>query len=410
MSNGLGPLFDPANIGKNVDPASSSGALTQKLGFPYQGRAVIVIDGSVYWEWESVSVRAAAYENTRTARFTCSEQTPTPKSWSAMRIVPGQKCTVLLDGYLAMTGEVITRQVFYDATQHTVEIQAQGKSGRMSNASVVSQTGNWKNIDFRQLAQTLAQPFGVNVSGQPGSNQQFPRVSTTPGESPWELMEQHARATKTPLSENAQGEIVMGVMGMGASVIEGVNILEGREVIHSLMGVGGGGVPGAGEGSDYTSMGQRPGTDDDWGAKANQVHSEKPPIDTAFSQGFLPKSSISEVPAWMNQQMDNRSNMEAMYSSTLQIWVNVTTLGWQRNCSVPGAGGLWEPFDKVTVLSPMLVMYGQTLQLKAVTWTQDNTSGTRSHVELVNDKAMGGSGVPGSDPGSGGGGNGGGPG
>jgi len=364
----------------------------------------VVIDGSVYWEWESVSVRAAAYENTRTARFTCSEQTPTPKSWSAMRIVPGQKCTVYLDGYQAMTGEVVTRTVFYDATQHSVEIQAQGKSGRLSNASIVSQTGNWKNIDFHQLATLLAQPFGVNVTGQPGSNQQFPRVSATPGESPWELMEQHARATKTPLSENAQGQIVMGVMGMGTSVIEGINILEGREVIHSLASVGGGGVPGAsgeggpGEGSDFNSMGQRPGTDDSYGAKANQVQSEQPAITTDFNQGFLPKQQVSEVPAWTNQQMDNRSNMEAMYSDTLQIWVNVVTLGWQRNCSVPGAGGLWEPFDQVTVLSPMLVMYGQTLQLKAVTWMQDNTGGTVSHVELVNGKAMNPQSVPGNVP------------
>src|SRR6516164_4228806 len=124
----------------------SNGAAPQKAFFPYLNRAVVVIDGSEYFEWESVSVRAALFENTRTFRFTASEKTPAPKSWAAMRIVPGQKCQVFLDGYEAVNGEVVTRQVFYDANQHTVEIQGQGLAGRMADASVVSQTGEFNNI------------------------------------------------------------------------------------------------------------------------------------------------------------------------------------------------------------------------------------------------------------------------
>src|SRR5262245_40812711 len=169
--------------------------VSQRAYFPYLNRAVVVIDGSEYWEWESVQVRAAMYENTRTATFTCSEQTPTPKSWAAMRIVPGQKCTIFLDGYQAIDGEVVTRQVFYDAHQHVVQIQAQGRAGRMADASIVSQTMNWKNIDLKGLASSLAKPFGVGVEGSPGSNMKFPRVSAIPGQSPWELLEHHARAT-----------------------------------------------------------------------------------------------------------------------------------------------------------------------------------------------------------------------
>jgi prophage tail gpP-like protein len=370
----------------------------QKTGFPFTNRAVVTIDGQQYYQWESVQVRAALYENTRTFRLTVSEQKPTPRSYAAMQIVPGMKCTVELDGYLAITGEVITRQVFYDANQHVVEIQGQGLAGRMANASVVSQTGEWNNIGFQELMQTLAKPFGVGVMGTAQSAMKFPRVSVTPGESPWELGERHARAAQTPMSENAQGQIKLGSEGGGASVIEGYNILEGREVIHSLASVGGSAVGGGaapGEGSDFTTIGQRPGTDDAWGADPNRVNAEKPAVTTDFNAGNLPKVEPTEIPAWTQDMAGQRSNMEAMYSDTLQIWVNITLLTWQRSGKAPPAGGLWEPGDMVTVMSPMLVMFGQQLKLKTVTWSQDNTSGTRSQIELVNSKAETPSSVPG---------------
>ena len=224
----------------------------------------------------------------------------------------------------------------------------------------------------------------------------FPRVSVNPGESPWELGERHARAAATPMSENEQGQIELGGMGGGASVIEGYNILEGREVIHSLKSVGGGQVGGGtapGDGSDFNTMGQKQGTDDEYGPQANQISAEKPALTTDFNQGYLPKAEPSEIPAWTQDMAQQRSSMEAMNSDILQIWVNITLLTWQRSGKAPPSGGLWKPGDMVTVMSPMLVMYGQQLKLKAVTWSQDNQQGTRSAIELVNQLAMGTGGV-----------------
>ena len=382
----------------------------QKTQFPYLNRAVVDVEGTLYYEWESVSVRAALWENTRTFRLTTSERENPPQSGAAHRLVPGMKCDVYLDGLPALTnGEIITRQVFYDAHQHTIEIQGQGPAGRMADASVISQTHEWKNLDLRQLWQTLAAPFGVSVVGTPWQNMTFPRVSATPGESNWELGERHTRATSTPISENAQGQIQLGYGQGQGSVIEGWNILEGREVIHSLKSVGGGDNPvgtapgGGGDDKDYTSMGQKPGTDDEWGAQVNQQQGEKPASIPEFSpQGGLGKVQNSEIPAWTQDQMKNRSGMEAMFDGTLQVWVTVTLLTWQRSGKVPPSGGLWEPGDNVMINSPMLVMYGEALVLNAVTFTQDNTTGTRATIELVNQKAMSNAGqTQGVPPGSG---------
>jgi len=362
-------------------------------------RAVLIIDGQEYMEWESVQVRAAMYENTRTCRFTASEK-EVPPSRSAMRIKPGQACKVMLDDQLAMTGFVITRTVSFSGNDHMVELQCQGQWGTTSGGAHVSQTGEYKNITVQQLAEIVGKPYGAMVEGAAANMMKFPRVSVVPGASAWETLEPYLRATQTPVSETAEGKLKLGVMTGSASVIEGWNILEGREVIHSLMAVGGSSVPGgqspgAGEGTDQLVHGQRPGTDDSHGAQANQVNQEHPPITSELNVPYHPETTLSEVPAWLTDQMKSRGGFDAMYSDSLQIWVNCTLLTWQRSGKVPPAGGLWEPGDTVMVDSPMLILRGQNLKLKAVTWTQDNQSGTRSHIELVNDKAVTLSSVPG---------------
>jgi len=370
----------------------------QRARFPYLNRAVVVIDGSEYFEWETVAVRLAKREvPANTFRFTCSEQEPIGTSWAgrtgdAMRIIPGQKCQVYLDGYLAIDGEVITRRAHYDAQQHVVEIQGQGRAGRLAEASVPHKTGEFNNINFQQLAQKIVQPFGIGVTGKAGSDQQFKRVSLQPGESAWELLERYARASNTVLGETNTGQLELGTAGGGGSAIEGVNILIGQETIHSLKAVGSGEPEaGGGEGSDFKSMGQAPGSDDAWGADpTHQRQSEQGGITSDFSSGFLPKINLSEIPAWSNDQMLNRAKMESGFADSLQIWVTVTLLSWQHSAQAPPSGGLWRPGEMVTVNSPMLVMYGRSLILKAVTFTQDDSSGTRSTLELLNPAALGG--------------------
>jgi prophage tail gpP-like protein len=365
----------------------------RRTRWPYLEHAVVVINGLEYWEWTSVEVRLSKWETpANTFRFTASEQEPQGQSWLAQRIVPGDTCEVYLDGYLAITGEVVTRQVYYDATQHQVEIQGQGVTGRMAESAMVSKTGEWKNIDFKQIASLAASQFGLGVMGTAKSAMQFPRVSVRPGESAWDLVERYSRQANTPLGETSSGQLELGLnAGGGARVVEGGNIISGRENIHSLKSVGGGEPQASGAGSDFKATGQAPGNDDEWGANpTHQRQAETPAVTDTFNAGFLSKVALSEVPAWSTKMLQARGNMEANVSDAFQIRVQIATLGWQRNAAVPPAGGLWKPGEMVIVHSPMLVMYNKSLILKAVTFTQNNETGSRSMLELVNPAALGG--------------------
>src|SRR6266566_3315819 len=134
-----------------------------KMVFPKpEETAILIIDGMEYSDWETVTVRSAMREHPfLTFRFTCSEGMPLAKNWATLRIIPGMECTVILAGELAVTGLVNTRQVFYDARRHYIEIQGSSDTVGLASASVVHKTGEFKNVTFEQFAQAIVKPTGV---------------------------------------------------------------------------------------------------------------------------------------------------------------------------------------------------------------------------------------------------------
>jgi prophage tail gpP-like protein len=79
----------------------------------------------------------------------------------------------------------------------------------------------------------------------------------------------------------------------------------------------------------------------------------------------------------MAGMLAKRAQIEDNVGLQYSILVTLTVLGWQR----PG-GGLWWPYDIIWVKAPMLIM-DRPLVVKAVTFTQDNTNGSRTEIVLV---------------------------
>ena len=361
---------------------------------PYPFHAVVVIDGQEYWEWESIHVRLSIRDNPpRVARFTCSEQEPMGQSWAAMRIRPGDRCEIFLEGYLVITGQVCTRQVYFDANQHSVEITIVGMTEVLGHGSVISQTGEWRNTTLVGLVQSVVKPYGLSVHTMGDiSSEKFPRVASMPGEKPRELIDKHANARQAEVGETQNGAVLLvGTMGGGgmATLIQGRNILIGRETIHNQNIAAGQNFPspnGGGGEQAYTTTGQRPGTDDDWGANPTHQTYDQQKGGAKFSSGFRPSMVISEIPAWGKGLLKYRTGIENNVDDENQIFVTITVLGWQVPGLPPEEGGLWEPGDLVDVESDWLIMH-RPLKLKAVTFSQDNETGTRSTLELVNTAA-----------------------
>jgi prophage tail gpP-like protein len=177
---------------------------------------------------------------------------------------------------------------------------------------------------------------------------------------------------KAQFTSNLAGDLVAVVDGSNVqgTVREGVDILEGRELIYNAAIYGGTFTTGHGIPNDQ-----------EHGPPATQKQEKS---NVAGTGGTGTQVIPSEIPAFTKQTLLQRGNMDRSFQNRDQITVYVTVQGWLRS-----GGGLWERYPKkISVISPMLIMNGsEDLNVKSVTFTQDNSTGTRTVIEACNDVA-----------------------
>lgn len=343
---------------------------------------VLTVNGRDYRDWESVSVKHAMRDRPPyLCRFTCSEGVPIAKNFGVMQIKPGDDCTVHLAGILAFTGKVMTRQVYYDATRHHIEIQA-GTFDELNTSSVISKTMEWKNKTFDQIGNEILQNFGLKMNFEGGGppDHKFPRASAMHGEAVQDFLDRLARSLKTAsgtgikFTSNPNGEyvVVVGPGGGSDTVTEGKDIIIGREIIYN---------PAMATAKPVIAQG--PSSDKQYGAKNYSAPFNQQAMETFKNAVFPPGVTVGEIPTADKQVLGNRASTESKWQGEDQITVNATVYGWIRP-----SGGLWQRNQKVKVYSPMLMMTGDELEAKSVVFTQDNKTGTRTTLELCNAEAL----------------------
>lgn len=340
--------------------------------------AVLEVNGQRYQDWETVMVRHSAKEHPfYHYRFTCSEGMPLAKNFAALRIKPGDECTVYLAGEHAISGLVHTRQVFYDAKRHYIELQGASDVQPLASSSAITKTMEHKNVTWEQHARALIKPFGINLKVVGGEipKLKFPRLSIAPGMTVLEALELPLRNLGGCfLTSNPQGDLVVvaGEIGGEDIVIEGKNILEGREIIYN-----------SGMASGTYLLTQGPGTDKKHGAEVAHVPFNARPFQGLGNQ-YSPGILRHDLPITEDGHLKGRTNLEHDMMNEDRVTVFITVQGWLKP-----SGGLWKLNEDVKVKSPMLLLNGsEKLTARVITFTQDNERGSRTVLELMNENAF----------------------
>jgi prophage tail gpP-like protein len=346
------------------------------MPFNPQEVAEITVNGKRFRDWESVQVHMAEGEPKHSFKFSVSEGAPLAKDFAEVRIKPGDHCTVSLGGELAITGMVETRQVAYTKDQHGVEISGHSFNNTAAEGSVMHQTMEWKNKPLQTIATDILKPFGLKFIPKGAiPSTPFPRVNVAPSTTAWEAIETLARQRGVTLGTSVEGNVT-GRMKWdpgGDRLVEGQNILEGREVLSIAMG----------DGPGY-DVRQQPGTNDSWGASsAHKPNSSSPSKTPGGGIGaYAPQVSLGEHPG-NKQDSSARSGTESTQRDYEKFEVTITVQGWHRP-----SGGLWRPGIMVHVKSPMLIV-DESLKLMKSDFSQDNKSGTRTVLLLTRDTGQG---------------------
>lgn len=351
--------------------------------------AVLTIDGVEWREWETISVHAELPGMPRIVKATVSEDSPLALSMAKAKIKPGMSVSVTLAGQLAMTGFIYERQLFLDANRHVVQITGQSLVADLSKGDVdhekVGEGGEFKNKSLVQITQEVVKPFGIQVAPkgkQDGMNLPFEDAQVMVGETAYHFIERLARTRATFLGDDANGAFVLyggmqGGGGGGGGLIEGENIQWERVTISDLA-----------LRDPHTVYGQAKGDDE----KNMKDVSEPKLTEKGDAKRYMPDIYQLERALGrktMDQEMKLRNQFEMQWNAMTMITAEIGVYLWTR----PG-GGLWEVGAEqlVHVKSPS-AMLDEDLAVQQVTWTQDNSGGTMTLLNLVNPKFFGGAGT-----------------
>lgn len=190
----------------------------------------VVVNGRAYGGWKSVQVTrsieslAGSFELDVTDRWAGQNETwPWP-------ILEEDECLVEIDGVPVIDGFVDRRSISLAGTSRTLSYSGRDKAAALVDCSPIGDKSSFRNLTALEFARKLAQPFGLNVSVQPGITLARPsgKLAINPGESAYQAIARIAAASGVLLvSDGARGILLCraGSDRAATPLVEGENIL-----------------------------------------------------------------------------------------------------------------------------------------------------------------------------------------
>lgn len=162
--------------------------------------------------WENVEITRGIELCPSVFRVGLTEYSPVGSDSMILR--PGEACTVLLGKDRVLTGFVDRHQIELAPRSHGIEIVGRGKCQDLVDCSALWPGQVISNSTVLQVAQRLAQPFGITVTGQGdtpvGSGSVLPYIVVPIGESCWSVIERLCAVAGLLAYEQPDGSLYVG--------------------------------------------------------------------------------------------------------------------------------------------------------------------------------------------------------
>lgn len=326
---------------------------------------ILQVDGQRFEGWKSVNIQRGIEQLAGAFELTCADR------WALqgqpLPVLKGKRCLVTIDGVTVIDGWIDGAPPRYSARGHDLIIRGRDATADLVDSCATTDGGGWVGRSLRQIAVSLAKPFGITVTvdavAAKDADQPFLYQHLQIGETIGEALGRLARIRGVLLISDARGGLLITRAGNGRA--------------RTMLRLGDNVLEATGDDSDierfneYRVIGQARETDLNPGATAQQIG--KSVFDNSIRRGRLliidPVDAAdirgcSQLAAW------TRSNRRARAER-----VTYTVRGW-----IDG-GRPWQPNTLVHVQDEWARFNGEYL-IAAVTHTLDQR-GELSSIEVV---------------------------
>lgn len=327
--------------------------------------ARLVIGGSEHGGWTRIQIVRGLEQ--LAGVFTLAVTDRDPGTGAQRAFIPGDPCTVSIDGETVITGYVDAVRVSYDSSSHTIELQGRDATGDLVDCSAAVDRSEWLDTGLADIASEICEPFGVsvNVSGDAGAP--FKKFRIEIGESVYEAIERLCRLRGVLAWSDGQGGLEIGNprKARQGRLRLGANILSAQGEANHLDRY-----------HEYTILAQQPGSDD---SEAEQTaHIETKAQDTGIRR-HRPLIVVAEQ-GIDSEEAQKRADWEASVRAARSRQIGVTVQGWTVD------GALWQFGNLVRITDGYIGIDGELL-ISRVTY-QLSASGTTTHLQLAPPEAF----------------------
>ncbi len=327
---------------------------------------VLTVDGTAYSGWREIDIRRGIEQVAGTFRLSVTDR------WAgreqAWPIKPGADCTVVVDGFTAISGYVDDVLPFFDVRNHGVSVVGRDKSGDLVDCSAIVSGGQWRGRNLLQVATDIATPFGVSVRAVTDVGATFRDAALQEGETAWEAIERAARMRGVLVYADAAGGLIIARAGSdraGTALVQGKNVLAARGTFSFRDRY-----------QQYICKGQNGGFDT---ATPEQNAGPSGRAADTNVRRYRPLIIVAEDVS-DSAGLENRALWEAAVRMGRASRPVVTVQGWSHE------GGLWEPNTIVRVECPYLYIEREML-IVSVGYRLDER-GSRTDIELCAPEAF----------------------
>lgn len=319
----------------------------------------LVVNDTEWTGWEEVTVTRAIDEGVSSFSLSVSSKV-TAKS-DPTKIKPGMLAQVFYGKELLVTGYMDSVNVRNSRNTWSYTFTGRSKTKDLVDCSSEI-TGQMHNMTFKQIAEKLAEPFGVKVVGDASKVIEKFQLNTD-GESPMEALHRIAHQEEYSISDTPEGHLLLNKIGG----ITTKNILkqtkeENTAILTTDFTVG--------EHERFNKvivMGQYKGSDKEFGKKINQVKAEF--VDTEIRSTrvkiIMADKTMTPHDAYKKAEWTSKGN------TSKATELNYEVQGWTGS-----AGELWRENRLVNVTDEVCGINNKELIIAKVEYKISNSSGS----------------------------------
>lgn len=333
-----------------------------------QDPIVLRIEGVDWSYWKSVEISlqmdaiAGAFSIALADKWESGKQ--------ALPIAAGMECEVLIGSDPVIKGYIDKVSHSLSASDHAIRITGRDTSGDMVDCSAIHKPGHFLNLDVLGIVNALAAPFGISTQAEGNVGAPIPSFKLEQGETAFEALDRALKLRELLACPDGKGGLILLKVGERKNTTalkQGENVLSASADFDMTDRF-----------SDYLVDGQQPGSDEEFGEAAAQVHAETKDSAVKRYRPLLVRAENNVDSATAQK----RAAWEKSVRAARSVTVSVTVQGFRQ-----ADGSLWQVNALTGVDIPYLRLSGDLLTSK-ITFKREINSGSTTVLELKDPKAF----------------------